>query len=111
MHSPHCPYVPPVLSPSDGHDIIGVVQRRPLQLPVGQLVEQSAEDPPSHLADVVHPDVELVALLDEGVQPAPGLVVLLQDEDLLAGLGQQGGRAQTPGPGADDDDVNLGRDL
>ena len=65
--------LPPVRPISDGHDVVRVVQPGPLELPVRQLLEQSAEEARTDLADVVHAHVELVPLLDEGVEPAAGL--------------------------------------
>ena len=55
-------------------------------------------------------DIELEALLHEGVAAAPGLVVLLQEQDLTARLGQRGGDRQAPDPAADHDHVQVLRD-
>ena len=64
----------------------------PLQLILRQLIVQEPERRVvPHLADVVHAGVELEALLVEGVAAAADLVVLLEHEDALAGLGEDAG--------------------
>ena len=65
----------------------------------------------SDVADVMDADVELVALVDEGVEGAAGLVVLLQHEHPLARLGQDGRRDEAAGAAAHDDGVEVGRNL
>lgn len=59
--------------------------------------------------DLTH--VKLEALLDVGVAAASGLVVLLQNQDLLAGFGQRGCGRQPANAAADHDDVQVLRDF
>lgn len=52
-------------------------------------------------------DIKLKAFLDVGVAASSGLVVLLQHQDLLPGLGQRGGGRQPADAAPDDDDVQV----
>ena len=65
----------------------------------------------THFSDVVDPDIELVALLNERVEGSAGLVMLFQHEDSAAGLGQGDGGGHPAGAAADDDGVQVGGDL
>lgn len=56
-------------------------------------------------------NIELEALLDVGVAAASGLVVLLQNQDLLAGFGQRGCGRQPADAAADHDDVQVLRNF
>jgi hypothetical protein len=59
----------------------------------------------------VHTNVKFITLVDEGVQAAACLVVLLKDEDFSAGFGQYASGAHPSRSTTDDDGVKAGRNL
>ena len=50
-------------------------------------------------------------LVNEGVAAASGLIMLLQDQNLLPGLGHDGRGGQAADPAADDDRIEALRNL
>ena len=88
--------------------VVGVAQGGPLELAVRQRVQHpTGLALAGHLAHRVDADVPEIAFAAEGVGEPTGDVVLLQDEDLLALLGQQGRAGHAAHAGADDDGVEL----
>ena len=96
---------------ADIEAVVLIVHRRPFQLSIRQEVEQFAGPGlGADVADIVHPDVPLVAVALIGVRVAPGRVVLLEDADAPAEVTQHGGGRHTAHAGADNDRViTLGK--
>ena len=84
-----------------------VVHRRPLELTVGDVIEQSPAhgSTAAHVADVMHADVPLVTVALVGVGVTASSIVLLEDAYAPAELGKQCGRRQAAHPGPYDDRV------
>ncbi len=108
----HVPQVRPPLGQvvglaADDDPVIDLAHVGPLDPAVADVVEHRAHGGAGcHVADVVHPDVPVVARAVERVRVAARGVVPLEDEHLLpAVLGQHGGAGKPADSRSDDDGV------
>ena len=94
---------------TDDDAIVGVVHLRPLQLAIGDHVEDSAQRRVRFvdLADVMHPNIPLVAVALVGVGESAGRVVLLKHADSASEATEQGRIRQPADAGTDDDHVVM----
>src|SRR5262249_22824890 len=97
----------------DDDGVVDVAHVGPLELAVGELVEDAAQDGAGavDVADVVDAHVPLPARPREGVGEAARGVVALEDEDAAPRVPRQhAGGGEAAERGADDDDVPGARD-